>query len=248
MDAMRIKFSKANDQAKLKRIEVWMGRHVEVYSVSLPSGHSCPFARDCLSKAHRITGKITDGKHTEFRCFAASDEARSPNARTQRWHNFDVLRKLDFEEMVDVIYESVPADADIIRVHVGGDFFNERYFRAWMHVASLIPSTLFYAYTKSIPYWVANLDAVPENFILTGSRGGRADALLDEYSLKVAEVVFSLEEAEEKGLEIDHDESHAIVGSKSYALLIHGTQPKGTKANQSMRDNKAKGVEFSYSR
>ena len=72
--------------------------------------------------------------------------------------------------------------------------------------------------------------------------------MLDEYSLKVAEVVFSLEEAEEKGLEIDHDESHAIAGSKSYALLIHGTQPKGTKANQSMRDNKAKGVEFSYSR
>jgi hypothetical protein len=42
--------------------------------------------------------------------------------------------------------------------------------------------------------------------------------------------VFSVEEAEAKGLEIDYDERHAIIGrgrENSFALLIHGTQPKG---------------------
>ena len=121
-----LKFSRATQQAKLKEIEKWLGYLPEIYSFSLPSGYTCPFAVDCLSKADRITGKITDGKQTKFRCFAASDEARSPQARKQRWHNFDILRKLDFEDMVTELYESIPLDLDICRVHVGGDFFNQK--------------------------------------------------------------------------------------------------------------------------
>ena len=201
-----------------------------------------------MSKADRVTGKITDGKKTTFRCFAASDEARHKNVRAQRWHNFDILRNLDIETMVDEISMALPADADLVRTHVGGDFFNNRYFVAWMLVAKMFPRVTFYAYTKSIPYWVANLDLVPDNFILNGSRGGRADSMLDKYELKVAEVVFSLEEAEAKGLEIDHDERHALQDTGSFGLLIHGTQPKGSDAGAAIKNLKAAGVEFSYGR
>ena len=241
-----LKFSKAKNQAKLKRIRKWIGYQPVVYTFSLPSGWSCPFAEDCSSKADRVTGKITDGKRTKFRCFSASDEARSPSARAQRWHNFDILRTLDVEEMVDELSMALPEDANLVRTHVGGDFFNNRYFVAWMLVAKMNPKVTFYAYTKSIPYWVANLDLVPDNFILNGSRGGRADGLLDVYGLKVAEVVFSLEEAEEKGLEIDHDESHAILDTGSFGLLVHGTQPKGSEASLAISQLKKKGIEFSY--
>jgi len=74
------------------------------------------------------------------------------------------------------------------------------------------------------------------------------DHLINAQSLKVAEVVFSLEEAEEKGLPIDHDESHAINNVGNFALLIHGTQPKGSKASDAMRNLKALGIKFAYSR
>ena len=243
-----LKFSKATEQAKLKRVAEWLGYKPRIYSFSLPSGWTCPFAEACMSKADRVTGKITDGKKTTFRCFAASDEARHKNVRAQRWHNFDILRNLDIETMVDEISMALPADADLVRTHVGGDFFNNRYFVAWMLVAKMFPRVTFYAYTKSIPYWVANLDLVPDNFILNGSRGGRADSMLDEYELKVAEVVFSLEEAEAKGLEIDHDERHALQDTGSFGLLIHGTQPKGSDAGAAIKNLKAAGVEFSYGR
>ena len=243
-----LKFSKATEQAKLKGIAHWLGYKPNVYTFSVPSGWTCPFAVDCLSKADRYTGKITDGKETQFRCFSATTEAYSATTRAQRWHNFDILRKLDSEGMVSALHEALPKNADIVRVHVGGDFFNQRYFEAWLQVARLNQGVTFYAYTKSLPYWVENLGRIPENFMLTASRGGRMDNLIDEESLKVAEVVFSLEEAEEKNLPIDHDEYFAINNAGNFGLLIHGTQPKGTKANQSMRDNKAKGVEFSYSR
>jgi hypothetical protein len=38
--------------------------------------------------------------------------------------------------------------------------------------------------------------------------------------------VFSIQEALEKNLPIDNDDSHALLGGEDFALLIHGTQPK----------------------
>ncbi len=59
---------------------------------SLPTGHSCPGAKSCLSRADRESGKLTDGKNISFRCYAASQEAAFPTVRRQRWHNMDLLR------------------------------------------------------------------------------------------------------------------------------------------------------------
>ena len=243
-----LKFSKARKQAKLKQVEEWLGYRPNIYSFSLPSGYTCPFAEDCFSKADRITGKITDGKLTKFRCFSASDEARSPQARKQRWDNFDILRKQDTESMIDLIQEALPHDCDICRIHVGGDFFNQKYFNAWVAVAKLNPTKKFYAYTKSLPYWVAQLDNIPTNLILNASRGSRVDFLIDELNLKVAEVVFSITEAEDKNLPIDHNEYHAINNVGNFALLLHGTQPKNSEASQAIKDMKKLGVAYSYSR
>jgi len=244
-----LKFNKAKDQAKLKEIETWLGYMPNIYSFSLPSGHTCPFALDCLSKADRITGKITDGLRTLFRCFQASIEAISPTARKQYWDNFDQLKKLkNVESMVDLIMDSMPSDLEMCRVHVGGDFFNERYFQAWLQVGKLNPDKTFYAYTKSIPYWVANMFEVPSNFILNASRGGRRDYLIDEFDLKVAEVVFSIEEAEAKNLPIDHTEEYAIRPKGNFALLLHGQQPKGSKAQEAKKLMDKQGVKYAYKR
>ena len=46
--------------------------------------------------------------------------------------------------------------------------------------------------------------------------------------------MFSEQEAIDKGLEIDHDDSHAAFGKESFALLLHGTQPKGSAASQAL--------------
>ena len=67
-------------------------------------------------------------------------------------------------------------------------------------------------------------------------------------NLKYAKVVFSEEEAAELGLEIDHDDSHAYGGDKSFALLIHGTQPSDTMAAKAKNTLVASGVKHSYGR
>ena len=74
------------------------------------------------------------------------------------------------------------------------------------------------------------------------------DQLIEEKQLRSAKVVFSEAEAAELGLEIDHDDSHAARPSlqgQDLALLIHGTQPKGTEAAEALKALKGKG---SYSR
>lgn len=196
----------------------------DIYTFSLPAGHTCPGAKACLARADKKTGKITDGKKQEFRCFSASMEWRS-NVRETRWRNLEGLKGLSRRQMYELLCEWMP-NAQIVRIHVGGDFFSEAYFLAWCDVAKAFPFIRFYAYTKSLPYWVEHKDEIPQNLRLTASRGGKWDHLINEHHLKTATVVFSLEEALALGLEIDHDDSHAYNSDKSFGLLLHGTQPK----------------------
>ena len=218
-----------------------------IFTFSLPAGHACPFANECLSKADKLTGKLTDGPNTQFRCFAASAEAVYPNVRIARWHNFDLLKKLNSNEAADLILNSLPKKANIVRIHVSGDFFNEAYFMAWLQVAKLRPNVLFYAYTKSLIYWVNYIKEIPNNLVLNASEGGKLDAQILEHGLKFAKVVYSPEQAEELGLLIDHTDEAAYKTKESFALLIHGQQPKGSKASQSIKDLKARNIKFSYS-
>ena len=248
-----LKFSKATDQAKLRHVESWLGYKPNIYSFSLPSGYTCPFAFDCLSKADKVTGKISDSKNTLYRCFSASDESRYPSVRKQRWHNFDLLKHLETEVMYYLIKNSLPAKMDICRIHVGGDFFNQKYFDAWVLIARNHPHIKFYAYTKSIPYWVHRLDkgflsGIPSNLILNASRGSRYDNLIDEYDLKVAEVVFSIEEATEKNLPIDHNEYYALNNYGNFALLLHGTQPKNSQASEALKQLRKNNIQSGYNR
>ena len=152
--------------------------------------------------------------------------------------------------MVELIHGSLPKDAGIVRIHVAGDFFSRDYMHAWYTVALRNPRTLFYAYTKSLRFWVGGISEFPEiwNFVLTASYGGRDDHMIEEFNLRSARVVFSEAEAEELGLAIDHDDSHAAkptLRDDSFALLIHGTQPAGSEASTALKKLKGKG---SYSR
>ena len=252
-----LKFSKANAKTQALANDAELAEYLQgnrkIYSLDLLSGWSCPHAKDCLSKAivqDNGKRKIKDGKDTQFRCFSASQEVQYTNVYNSRKHNFDLLRNLHFEDMVELINGSLPKNAGIVRIHVAGDFFSQQYLDAWYIVALRNPKILFYAYTKSLRFWVGGVTEMPtlHNFVLTASYGGRDDHMIDQFNLRSAKVVFSEAEAEELGLAIDHDDSHAAKPSlrdNSFALLIHGTQPAGSEASTALKKLKGKG---SYSR
>lgn len=252
----KLKFGDPN--AKLKKMIKKVGLVLKTFT--LPAGHTCPAAKDCFSRADRETGKVTDGPDTVFRCFMASAEARSPSLRKLVWHNLELIKEAlkrdaqaGFENalgfVVDgagcgmphtsqLIHKSLPKKFDIMRVHVGGDYFSREYLMAWIEVAKLNPDKVFYSYSKSLHLF--KQFALPENLVLTASRGGKHDDLIDLHGWKEALVVYSEEEAAERGLEIDHDDTHAAFGEDNFALLIHGTQPAGSMASQALQAIKRK--------
>ncbi len=211
-----LKFGTPN--AKLKNLTKKLG--LKLATFTLPAGYTCKGAKDCLAFADRTTGKVKDGPHTKFRCFMASAEARSPSLRNLVWHNLDLLKDTMMKawrykkdvvtELANLIHESLPEKFDVMRVHVGGDYFDKRYLEAWIEVAKRNPQKVFYSYSKALDFF--SQYALPENLILTASRGGKYDDMIDLHGWKEALVVYSEAEAEEKGLEIDHDDTHAAFG------------------------------------
>ncbi len=95
-----LKFSPAN--TKLKKLykdpelAPWLTGKRKIYSMDLQAGHTCPYAKDCLSKAVLTEGgglKIVDGPDTQFRCYAASQEVMYTGVYNLRKHNTDLLRQ-----------------------------------------------------------------------------------------------------------------------------------------------------------
>lgn len=239
-----LKFSEANAKTKKLRVLPQLQRYLKgrkVYSLDLLSGWSCPGAQDCFSKVYVENGKrwLEDGPHTQFRCFSASQEVAYPNVYKLRKHNFDVLRGLRGTNAKRIrLLNDLPSKAGVVRYHVGGEFFQQSYLDAAIEVAELRPDVLFYAYTKSL-HFLQNVDmldpangVIRPNFLVTTSRGGKYDHLIDILGVRTATVVYS--EAEAYGMPIDHDDSHAATPGGSFALLLHGVQPKGSKASKAL--------------
>jgi hypothetical protein len=141
-------FGKGSNNAKLRKLEEKLGK--KVFTFSLPAGYTCPGANKCLTKFDRETGKIVDGSRQAFRCFAASMEAVFTGFRENNSRNLELLKAAGNRENTrNLILASLPAKAEIIRIHVSGDFFSEEYLCAWIDVATARPDIQFYAYTKS---------------------------------------------------------------------------------------------------
>lgn len=238
MSYAKLYFGKGN--AKLDKLKEKYNK--EVYTFSTMSGYTCPYAKECHSKAvfNGESWKIQDSEYTQFRCFSASQEVIYRNVREQRIQNMylvEVAARDGVSAATELIQKNLPnGDNYIVRVNVGGDMPTQNYFDAWIEVAKNNPNKIFYAYTKSLPFWVKRLGQIPSNFVLTASYGGHRDDLIEKYNLRYAKVVYSESEAFELGLQIDHDDSLAISGGDSFALLIHGIQPKGSEAGKALRE------------
>ncbi len=219
---------------------------------NLPAGKTCPGALFCKSFAVvDSNGKrsIRDGEHTQFRCFAASSEVQYDGAFYNRANNLQTV--VDYlqvgvdhaaEQLNVALQHFKTRKTSLVRIHESGDFFSIEYLEAWVKVAQMNPNLKFYCYSKSLhifsEFGVANL---PSNFYLTASYGGKFDYMIDANLFpRYSKVVMTDEDAERMGLEVDHDDSHCF-GDRPFALLVHGTQPKGSEWGAAIRARRKAG-------
>jgi len=185
-----------------------------VHEWNLPTGHTCPFADECLVKVDRHTGKF-ENKSNAYRCYAASAE-RFPSARNSRWSNFELVKSGN--------QPALPKDAKAIRIHASGDFFNQPYFDMWIDIAKANPVIEFWAYTKSLKYWVQRIGSIPQNLELTASYGGRNDELIAQHNLKFVRIYKSKKDVPD-GIPIDTNDDCARSKSiKEFALIDNYTK------------------------
>ena len=84
--------------------------------------------------------------------------------------------------------------------------------------------------------------SIPSNFYMTASYGSKLDKhILQGHFKRYAIVVNSVIEAETLGIlhrnkpyKIDKDDSSCLK-DEPFALLLHGTQPKGSKASKALQ-------------
>ena len=237
-----LKFSIGN--AKLKK---------DTLIFSLPAGRTCPGASLChsfvsINKDNKRV--IQDGINTQFRCYAASQEVMYTALYKKRKYNLDLLiDSLNFKKhtfnSIDLINKSLSKyltkSIKKVRIHDSGDFFSGEYLRSWLAVARLNPDIKFYCYSKSLNLFGSNV-SIPDNFYLTASMGGKYDYLIHKgYFKRYAIVVNSVNEAYSLGIlhrnkpyVIDKDDSSCLK-DEPFALLLHGTQPKGSKASKALQ-------------
>lgn len=189
-----------------------------VYEWNLPTGSTCPFAMDCKVSVDRWTGKFKN-ESDGYRCYAANPE-RFPGVRNHRWSNFEHVKSGKKPEL--------PKNCKSVRIHASGDFFSQSYFDMWIEIANENPDVEFWAYTKSIGYWVNRLDAIPSNLELTASYGGRQDNLIAENNLKHV-IVYSNPQDVPLGVPIDQNDDYARDKATSlFALLDNFAVKKKT--------------------
>lgn len=229
---------------------------------SLPAGYTCPFATVCKNFPAKWEGPIKGGKfkrpaswdknikpgpQAEIMCYAARAQGQYPGANVQAFKNLDLLKKMKTKEkMANLIIKSMEyhglANTDILRIHEAGDFFSQDYLDAWIEVAKRMPQTLFYAYTVSLPYYMARKNSLPKNFKMIASMDKNNEQFILDNGLRYSRVVGSEEEARELGLPIDVDDSIAWGSDDNFALVIHGSQPKGSEAAETLKQNRKSGL------
>lgn len=229
---------------------------------SLPAGYTCPFATVCKNFPAKWEGPIKGGKFkrpaswdknikpgpkAEIMCYAARAQGQYPGANVQAFKNLDLLKKMKTKEkMANLIIKSMEyhglANTDILRIHEAGDFFSQDYLDAWIEVAKKMPQTLFYAYTVSLPYYMARKNSLPKNFKIIASMDKNNEQFILDNGLRYSRVVGSEEEARELGLPIDVDDSIAWGSDDNFALVIHGSQPKGSEAAETLKQNRKSGL------
>lgn len=190
-----------------------------VYEWNLPTGWTCPYADTCLVKVDKDTGKFSN-RSTQYRCYAAYAE-RFPGVRDHRWSNFEYIRRGNVP--------SIPAAAKAVRIHASGDFFSQHYFDLWLTLARVRPDVEFWAYTKSLRFWVNRIDTIPDNLTLTASYGGKDDHLIEGYGLKNAVVLPSAELAHDRP--VDTNDDLARTPGVSFYLIDNFAGKKSSKSS-----------------
>jgi len=192
--------------SKLKKTSI--ENKMRVMNFSLPAYKTikgqtvCPFAKDCIKY-----------------CYAQKGNYKYPNVIKGLNKRYELSKTADFvPKMNATIILERPTH---VRIHDSGDFYSPKYLNKWISIAKANKDVIFYAYTKSIKFFIDGLK-LPKNLKIIFSEGSKIDNLIDENKHRHARIFKSKELLQAAGyIDASNNDLKAITSNKRVGLVYH---------------------------
>jgi len=192
--------------AKLKKTSI--ENKMRVMNFSLPAYKTitgktvCPFAKDCIKY-----------------CYAQKGNYKYPSVIKGLNNRYELSKTDDFvPKMNATIILERPTH---VRIHDSGDFYSPQYLQKWVQIAKANKDVIFYAYTKSIKFFIDGLK-LPKNLKIIFSEGSKIDNLIDVNKHRHARIFKSKELLQAAGyIDASNNDLKAITSNKKVGLVYH---------------------------
>ena len=200
--------------SKMKKTS--LKNNAKIFNFSIPayktkSGKvTCPFADACVKYCYAQKGNYT----------------RFPIVQELMEKKYEISKQTNFNSLMNA--EIKKKKATHIRIHDSGDFYSVKYLQKWIQIAEFNPSIIFYAYTKSIKFFVndlfPNTDTLllPNNMKIIFSEGSKTDELINAREHRHARIFKTSEELNAAGyIDASANDLQAITDNKKVGLIFH---------------------------
>jgi hypothetical protein len=188
---------------ELRKVRVWNWT-IPAGPVTLDDGrrvNGCPNADGCLAlcyaRVNSYNFKNVKAAHIRNMTFVLDDldgwTGQMIDELAHRRHRPNGVPRADLLDIIDPAdqwaTEWATSGGSAVRIHDAGDFMSDEYLMAWLHIATVTPDVLFYAYTKEVSRFRRLVEGqAPVNFRWLYSLGGKEDHLIDLDDDRHAEV------------------------------------------------------------
>lgn len=192
--------------AKLKKTSI--ENKMRVMNFSLPAYKTitgktvCPFAKDCVKY-----------------CYAQKGNYTFPSVIKGLNNRYELSKTDEFvPKMNATIILERPTH---VRIHDSGDFYSPQYLNKWISIANDNKEVIFYAYTKSIKFFIDGLK-LPKNLKIIFSEGSKTDNLINTAKHRHARIFKSKELLNAAGyIDASDNDLKAITDNKRVGLVYH---------------------------
>ena len=192
--------------SKLKKTSI--ENNARVLNFSLPAYKTitgktvCPFAKDCIKY-----------------CYAQKGNYRYPSVVKGLNNRYNLSQTEEFiPQMNATIILERPTH---VRIHDSGDFYSPEYLNKWVTIAKQNKDVIFYAYTKSIKFFVDGL-LLPDNMKIIFSEGSKIDSLIDVKKHRHARIFKDVATLIASGyIDASSNDLKAITDNKKVGLVYH---------------------------
>ena len=190
---MKLKYLSQN--SKMKKASL------KTYNFDLPAIKTCPFADKC-----------------KVYCYATKGFYQMPSVKAKFERNLAASKLDSFvsEVQSDIDQLKAKGNIDAIRIHSSGDFYNEEYLNKWIEIIANNQDIVFYAYTKSLPYFNNPELKYTDNFKIIFSEGGKYDHLIDKWNLRKVKLV---DQYSSNAMTSDSDDSMILFSDDNIEII-----------------------------